>query len=604
MGNRRLLLGALWKLGIFNTLAVLLYRVRIRTHYFVKRTPITEFGLVPNSILVPVVPDCNEPDFGGKVTYFNASEFQCASPPSWAHNPYSNNSLDTNDQHWSRLPDFGLATGDVKVLWELSRFEWLIKACWQQVYGPKSSGIATNHWLLDWCEKNPANRGVNWKCAQEASIRVLHFVLAWLIHGEHPDNPDVNRFINLHIQRIVPTISYAKAQDNNHGTSEAGALFVLGVVLGQSEDPKQRRSGGVVENIGRKLLENRVNRLIDTDGTFSQYSVNYHRMMLDTLGFAECIRRRYERRVFSSKFYSKAAVAARWLHNMTDSISGDAPNIGANDGSVLFNCDSRDFRDFRPSVQLGMQLFCGKKVYAAHAHSLSQVFMNELKQVPDIYSAFKSTGKSKVFKRVGRSDTYGILKCPTNRFRPSQSDALHLDIWHNGVNLVRDAGTYSYNPPTDFKDDLSSTASHSTVEINRRNQMPKLSRFLYGAWLDSRVIEADTANSISSGYQDWRGGEHYRKVTTNINEFTVVDKVKGNCQYAILRWRLFLADWSLEGNRLTSNFASIICEADQPLEIVLGGSVESRYYLRLQSVVVLEIKAYGNVTFETKIELH
>ena len=29
--------------------------------------------------------------------------------------------------------------------------------------------------------------------------------------------------------------------------------------------------------------------------------------------------------------------------------------------------------------------------------------------------------------------------------RPSQADALHLDLWHRGVNLLRDAGTFSYN---------------------------------------------------------------------------------------------------------------------------------------------------------------
>lgn len=38
-----------------------------------------------------------------------------------------------------------------------------------------------------------------------------------------------------------------------------------------------------------------------------------------------------------------------------------------------------------------------------------------------------------------------MLRYPRFRFRPSQADALHLDLWLEGRNLLRDAGTYSYN---------------------------------------------------------------------------------------------------------------------------------------------------------------
>ena len=42
-------------------------------------------------------------------------------------------------------------------------------------------------------------------------------------------------------------------------------------------------------------------------------------------------------------------------------------------------------------------------------------------------------------------DTTAIFRYPRSKFRPSHSDALHLDLWTNGFNLLNDAGSFSYN---------------------------------------------------------------------------------------------------------------------------------------------------------------
>ena len=43
--------------------------------------------------------------------------------------------------------------------------------------------------------------------------------------------------------------------------------------------------------MGRYWLENRVAHLVEPDGSFSQYSINYHRVLLDTLCMVEIWRR-------------------------------------------------------------------------------------------------------------------------------------------------------------------------------------------------------------------------------------------------------------------------------------------------------------------------
>ena len=60
---------------------------------------------------------------------------------------------------------------------------------------------------------------------------------------------------------------------------------------------------------------------------------------------------------------------------------------------------------------------------------------------------------------------------------PSQADAMHVDLWVNGKNLLVDAGSYSYNTNTGLSDYFNGTASHNTVQFDDRDQMPKLGRF-------------------------------------------------------------------------------------------------------------------------------
>src|SRR3546814_10496654 len=78
-------------------------------------------------------------------------------------------------------------------------------------------------------------------------------------------------------------MAYAVAQANNHATSEAAALFIGGSWLAANGS----RAGESLVRRGRQHLEKQVARLVEEDGSFSQYSLNYHRVLLDTLSRSE-----------------------------------------------------------------------------------------------------------------------------------------------------------------------------------------------------------------------------------------------------------------------------------------------------------------------------
>src|SRR5690606_6981941 len=280
--------------------------------------------------------------------------------PDWHASLVSGKRISGIERDWWKIPDFDPAVGDIKLIWEASRFDWVLAFAQHANAGDVVSLARLNTWLADWCAQNAPYKGPNWKCGQEASIRVMHLAMAALLLGQISNTaPSLLELVRLHLQRIESTLRYAIAQDNNHGTSEAAALFIGGSWLAA----QGVRNGKRWQQLGRKWLENRAGRLIGKDGSFSQYSLNYHRVMLDTFCMVEIWRQRQTLQRFSPRWYARSLAATRWLHTMVNAENGDGPNLGANDGARLLPLTDTDYRDFRPSVQLAMALFANTRVY-------------------------------------------------------------------------------------------------------------------------------------------------------------------------------------------------------------------------------------------------
>jgi len=352
-------------LGIPNLCRALSYRLGLRLGFN---------AVLRLNVLPPKAPFFRQPEVLETIQVSNnlwkeeASYFEWFSqplggkPPNWHQNPFSEKTITCASQPWWEIPEFDPETGDIKAIWEASRFDWVLAHALQGSAGDEKAIDHLNAWLEDWCRHNPPYIGPNWKCGQEASIRVMHLAMAAiLLKQDRSPQSGLLDLIRIHLKRIAPTIQYAVSQDNNHGTSEATALFIGGSwlqnIYGESLAAKW-------ENAGRRWLENRVQRLIALDGSFSQYSINYHRLLLDTLCITEIWRRETGRKEFSPKFKSRCKAAVRWLHAFIDPGTGDAPNLGPNDGGRLLPIWSTGFRDFRPSIQLAAALFLDESAYS------------------------------------------------------------------------------------------------------------------------------------------------------------------------------------------------------------------------------------------------
>ncbi len=615
----------------------------------------------------------------GAIRYYAHHWKFVGDPPNWFLNPFNGRFWLHPHQHWTTLDDFHAGIGDIKNIWEASRFEWVVTLA--RAYAVSGAGVyldTLNRWLSDWVEKNPVNKGPNWKCGQEASIRIFNLLLAAAIlkQWQHP-SPVLREFVCRHLERIHANIRYAIAQNNNHGTSETAALFIGGHWLSgtcskdlKSRDSHERELSGNGNNVGRvaddklrrynhfarqgrKWLENRLEKLVEEDGSFSQHSVTYHRVLLDTLIFAEYWRKKLGADPFSATFYQRATAALDWLIMLADPQTGNAPNLGANDGAMLLHLHACDYRDFRPSIQTAAVLFAGRKQYAAGPwdEPLYWLGLNGVVPAPEAPTSnapttgllpsnppvLSYTAAATVSRRNGQPPkndaatalagadnrlseswqkiskvlpggyvimagrrSWAMLRFPMFRFRPGHNDVFHFDLWLNGKNICPDGGSYSYNPDVPAEGEyFSSVSAHNTASFDEAEQMPRLGRFMLGQWIRAEQVGAieqagDGAQHWTGSYRDYRGNRHQRKITWKEDTWIIEDELAGRFEDAKVVYRLIPDDYQIEGSSVAASWGRIDV-AGEDLKMALSEGFESLYYWQKQPLPVLVLRVGKDV---------
>jgi len=604
----------LWSLRVSNVARVGVYRFCKRAGIYRWRlrcrkstSPLFPTGWVGNAkTSVPsgadasVLAEANNL-LAGRANYFSVHTHNIGNPPAWFVNPFLNQRHSKAEAHWSEIAHFNPEAGDIKIVWELSRFSWApVLARASRISGDARYASTLRLWIEDWWRSNPPNTGPNWMCGQEVSIRLINIMLALhLLEQDKDASAAFSGFIDAHCRRVEATTSYAVAQSNNHVTSEAAGLFVGGTWLAMYGEDAFRPRGRRWAKKGRKLLEDSVCRLVQSDGSFSQHSLTYHRVLLDTLSIVEVWRRSTNQDRFADDFYSRAAAATHWLGAIIDPLNGDGPNLGANDGAHPYRLDSSNYRDFRPCLQLASIVFNASSALEAGPWD-----------EPAAWLKVSGKGRAKPVSNRAAKDFFAengyvvlrnksgavvLFRAPTARFRPSHADALHVDLWWKGTNILRDGGTYAYFGGDSVADILSSAAGHNTVQFDGHDQMPRLGRFLYGAWI--RVTTSETTNTTAGG-QSWKasygdawGAKHRRTIVLGERSLSVSDEVWGFKAGAVLRWRLAPGNWIQKQNGWESSLGKIHVESSVPIrrnQIETGW--ESRHYLERSLLPVLEVE--------------
>lgn len=506
---------------------------------------------------------------------FSHIRYQFAGEVDW-HRDVVHDVLFDRSRHFS---DVVLGSGDIKCVWELSRFEWaLLLARAYRSSGDENYLTKLNQLTNSWLDANPPYQGVNWFCGQETAIRLVNILLCWFVLGRQ-GSPGLVKLVRLHLERINLTLMYAISQNNNHGTSETAGLFIGGCWLrnnaetGDQNGPAER----YIEK-GRKGLEERVRSLVFSDGGFSQYSTNYHRVLLDTLSQVEFWRLTFDEPEFSQAFNEQYRRATYWLEILVAGKEGETLNLGANDGARLFDLSDAEYSDVRPTLELAGRLSKQSSVFPTESSNRSLAWLDlnpgASEQVP---------GSSELFRDFGlvilkRGELFVSVRFANFRYRPSQADCLHVDVFYKGRSIARDLGSYSYHH--DEHEFFSGNHSHNTISFAGTEQMPRIGQFLFGAWLtmDSVGEIRDESEILSwrGSFTDFMGNSQTRTVSVSESSVVIRDEIAG-ASAAQLRWNLeddcTATESSISGLDWTLTL-------ENSGNIILQDGVESRKYLQ------------------------
>jgi Heparinase II/III-like protein/Heparinase II/III N-terminus len=431
----------------------------------------------------------------GAYSYFSSLTYQIDDVHDWVTNPDSGFRYDAN-QHWSEVPDFSLERGDIKYVWERSRFSYLYTLIrYDYHFGMDMADTVFQH-IESWIDHNPYNCGPNHKCSQEMSLRVLNWFFA-LQYFKHSSALTEARFAKImqcidgHLDHIYDNIHFSRiAVRNNHAITETMTLWLSGVLMSYLPKAEKRK------NHGKAWFEQEIAYQIYKDGTFLQFSMNYHRVVVQLLTYALRIDKQIGN-TLAPIVSERAEKSLRFLRTCQDDITGKLPNYGQNDGALFFPLNATDYRDYRGQLQalaaiLGLDLGYDAGAWQEDAawFGLDSQTLTRADFPIEGAASFDVGG----YYTLREISSLTFIRCGPHSDRPSQADNLHLDIWVNGENVLCDAGTYKYNVEWETAQYFQSTSAHNTCTLGDESQMQKGPRFVWRKWsqaLSAKWTEQD-----------------------------------------------------------------------------------------------------------------
>ena len=538
----------------------------------------------------------------GSIKGFSSIELDYGNPINWNYSPITKKLVD-NDKKWYQIPDFDKERGDIKVIWEISRFThfYCITRAFLITEDIKYYEAFSSQ-IKSWIENNEYSYGSNCKCGQESALRMINILMAYTVFKKHgltteSDDNNVKKIIEGGYKKILSNFFYAhKCIKNNHTFSE-----ICGLIIGAwcCEDNHRLKKA-------YKLLDKEIETQFMNDGGYVQFSFNYQRFTLQIL---ECVLKISEKTGMNISDKSKKIVSdSAYLMYQVQDESGDLPNYGSNDGALIFPVTVCGYRDFRPVINTIYCLINGKRLYSDGKYNEELLWFGKNSNLDCSMSNIKRESKS--FKDAGiytlRNDNnYMMITLPDYKTRPDQMDGLHIDLWKNKKNIFCDSGTYSY--ATELGKKLSLTESHNTVQIENREQMNKHGPFLIYNWTSTENIVANE-NSFKGTMVSKNRYKHTRSIEYHNKGYIINDNIEAKAEYCNFYFHTPF-DVIVVGDevRISDKQEHIATMIVSKGEISISKKYRSLYYLRKEEINCINIRCdisndICDITFDIKFK--
>jgi hypothetical protein len=387
---------------------------------------------------------------------------------------------------------------DIKVPWELSRFQHLVLL--GQAYKLTNDEKYAQEFVVqvsDWIDNNKPEFGVNWACTMEVAVRASNWIMGWEFFEDLEEiSPEFLikflRSLYQHGQHVMDNLEYSETLTSNHYLSDVVGLVFIGTMFPEFKESEKWQKFAVKE------LIKEMKKQVYSDGVDFEGSTCYHRLVLELffyVTFLEVVNdagftgENYSET--SEKIFGKEYTVK--LYRMFDAVcylikpNGRMPQIGDNDSGQFIKLYPREVLDMRYLLALGAVFFKERR------WKISEFFQTE-EDIAEVYILFGKTGekiwdslewnflkniKSKSFSDAGwyvmRDHlNYCLVSCGPNGQKGngghSHNDKLSFELCLDGEDVIVDPGSYLYTSDLASREAFRQTAAHNSVKIDEAEQ--------------------------------------------------------------------------------------------------------------------------------------
>ncbi len=497
----------------------------------------------------------------GRFRWFGVDWPEDGAPsPDWHRDPQTGRSWPA-DRFAFDTPFRHGETGDIKLVWELARLQYLMPlAALARVARRADSARLVQDHLAGWWWDNRPYFGIHWTSGIELALRSVSMLVALaLLGGPMPDW--LARCLEAHAQWLeaFPSL-YSSA--NNHRTAEALGLVWIGCALPGHPRAAHWRA------IGRAALEQAARDQIHPDGVPAEQSPTYGAFTLECLALgdwaltvwaADC---GLTEPGLSAASRERAHLAARFLKTISDGLA-EVPPIGDDDESrVILSLPGREAQVPRCLALVAGWLGRPELLpmdaqaddlralfYPPPSHRPPAVPQSPPLAPPQGLAEFPAGGYTVIRDRIGgRLATLLFDHGPlgfASIAAHGHADSLALWLALDGEPVLWDAGTYSYHASAADRDWMRLATAHSVLSLAGQPSSLPAGKFNWRLKAQARRTALDpnpAAWSVTGehdGYRSRFGLIHRRQIARSSNQMsdggaiTVTDRLIGWDGHAI-----------------------------------------------------------------------
>jgi hypothetical protein len=436
-------------------------------------------------------------------------------------------------------------TGNIKQVWELSRHHHLtvLAAAWWLTQDERYAETAADQ-LRSWWAANPFLSGVHWTSGIEVGIRLISWTWIRRLLDDWPKvgdlfehNDDAIRQIAWH-QEFLAAFPSRGSSANNHVIAEAAGWLVAACAF-----PWYRRSAQWRRR-ARALLERELAANTFDDGLNRELATDYHRFVFE-LGLLAAVEA-------DASDYPLSEATWEQLGKMLDSgaaildAAGRPPRQGDGDEGRALVVDGPDrdpwanvlgsgvallgAPDWSPSFAGGVEAHVVGALGRPHQVPRTRVRPRRFADAGLVLLRSRAEDGPEIWCRCD-GGPHGFLSIAAH----AHADALSLEVRHDGLDILADAGTYCYHGEPEWREWFRSTAAHNTVEMAGVSQSESGGPFLWNTQARTAMLSCEvgeqpvqTWSAVHDGYLRLRTPTTHRRSATLDSpgrKLTVVDTI-------------------------------------------------------------------------------